>query len=392
MREETPCKPGMVLIILFLLSLFKQLMRKFVVLTHRYLGLALGVLLLISSLTGAAVVFSDPIDSSLNPDLLLVEPAAQSVPVDAMLGNLRKVVPDQTVSTVFVPDEPDAAWEFWFHEDRQLYAYVNPYTGDILGTRRATDSLMGFLVDLHIHLLSGETGQQVVGWAGLGAVLLSLLGLYLWWPKKGRWKSALSVKWQAAPVRRWLDVHKVVGACSVGIIILTATTGSLIALHEVVTEPLLTVLTGEGTHQDVPEPQAATGDNAPLASILATARATFPSGRVSRISLPADAQGIVTVRMRLEGDPHQFGRSFLWFDRHDGRLLKASNILKANLASRIQNWFYPLHTGFYGGTATRWLQFFVGLSMALITLSGAWLWWKSWRARRIAARRAASPN
>jgi uncharacterized iron-regulated membrane protein len=370
--------------------LLNRFMRKFAVFLHRYLGLALAVLLLVSSLTGTAVVFSKPIDAWLNPQLLGVAPGAEPVPVDAMLARLRQALPARNVSMVFVPHAADRAWEFWFHEDKQLRAYVDPYTGDVLGQRRATESLMGFLVDLHIHLLAGETGEQVMGWAGLGAVLLCALGLYLWWPRRGRWKNALSIKWQAAPVRLWLDVHKVVGAVSAVLIMLTALTGSLIALHEIVAEPLLTVLTGEGTRQAVPQSRAAHGGDAPLAPMLAKAQATFPGARLSRISLPAHAQGAVTVRMRLEGDVHQFGRSFLWFDRYDGRLLKASNILKANLASRIQNWFYPLHTGFYGGTATRWLQLLVGLAMSLITLSGAWLWWKGWRARRIAALQAAA--
>lgn len=353
---------------------------------HRYLGLALAMLLLISSLTGAAIVFSKPMDAWLNPHLLRVAPEVERIPVDAMLAQLRQVAPAKDVSTVFVPHAPDAAWEFWFREDKQLRAYVNPYTGEVLGTRRATESLMDFFVDLHIHLLAGETGEKIMGWAGLGAVLLSLLGICLWWPKKGRWKSALSVKWRAASARRWRDIHKVAGACSVVLLMLTAMTGSLMALHETVAEPLLAVLTGEGTRQAVPRSQAATGRDAPLAPMLEKAQAVFPSGRLSRISLPAHAEGAVTVRMRLEGDVHQFGRSFLWFDRYDGSLLKASNILKANLASRIQNWFYPLHTGFYGGTATRWLQLLVGLSMALLSLSGTWLWWRGWRARQAALR------
>lgn len=364
-------------------------MRQFAILLHRYLGLALAFVLVVSSASGAAIVFSDPIDAWLNPTLLQVTTQTERVGVDAMLVQLQQALPGMKVSTVYVPHAPELAWEFWFHGDQAMRAYVNPYTGDILGFRGATDSLMGFLVDLHIHLLAGETGEQLMGWAGLGAVLLSLLGLYLWWPKAGRWKSTLSVKWHAAPVRRWRDMHKVVGACSLGLIVLTAMTGSLIALHEVVAEPLLAVLTGERMRQVAPRSLGRPGVDgklAPIGPMLEAARAEFRGARLSRISIPSDPRGTVTLRMQLQGDVHQFGRSFLWFDQYDGRLLKTSSIRKANLASRIQNWFYPLHTGFYGGTATRWLQLIVGLSMAVLTLSGVWLWWKGWCARRQVAR------
>jgi uncharacterized iron-regulated membrane protein len=362
-------------------------MRKLAVLFHRYLGLALAILLSVSSLTGAMIVFAKPIDAWLNPHLLQVEPQVSTVPVDDLIAAVGEAAPANRIGTVFIPQTPGLAWEFWFQDDATLRAYVNPHTGAVLGTRRATDSLMGFLVDLHIHLLAGHTGQTIVGWAGVGAIFLSGLGLYLWWPKRGRWSSALSIKWSAAPARLWLEIHKVAGALAAVLIMLTAGTGALITLHDVITEPLLVALTGDGVVQAPQKSLGGPGPDAPLAPMLAAAQATYPNGRLSRISFPSRVDAPVVVRMRLEGDVHQFGRSFLWFDRYDGRLLKTSNILEANLASRIQNWFYPLHTGFYGGTATRWLQVAAGLTLALITLSGVWLWWRNWRGRRAAARR-----
>lgn len=361
-------------------------MRRIAAWFHRYLGLALGSLLLISGLTGSAIVFKTPIDAWLNPELIRIAPQSERVALDRILSNVRQALPNQQASTIFIPEAPDHALEIWF-KNSDLRAYADPYTGAILGSRHATDFLMGFLVDLHIHLLSGETGERIMGWSGLGAIALSLLGLWLWWPKAGRWKKALAIKWQAAPVRVWLDIHKLAGALISVFLILTATTGASLALYEIITEPALIAITGEGTRQKPPVSRATAGTAAPLAPMLAHADSLFPNGRITRVMLPAKPGAAVAVRMRLDGEIHQFGRTFVWFDQYDGALLHVDNALQANRATRIQSWLYPLHTGVYGGTLTRWLQLLIGLSLSLLTLSGAWLWFKGNRARAAAAKR-----
>jgi uncharacterized iron-regulated membrane protein len=361
-------------------------MRKIAAWFHRYLGLALGSLLLISGLTGSAIVFKTPIDAWLNPELIRVTPQSGRVALDQVLNNVQQALPGEQASAVFIPDAPTQALEIWF-KGSDLRAYANPYTGVVLGSRNATDFLMGFLVDLHIHLLSGETGEQIMGWSGLGAIVLSLIGVWLWWPKTGRWKQAFAIKWQAAPVRVWLDIHKMAGVIICAFLILTAATGASLALYEIITEPTLIAITGEGTRRAPPVSRDTPGVAAPLAPMLAHASTLFPEGQITRVSLPATPGAAVTVRMRLDGEIHQFGRTFVWFDQYDGAVLRVENALQANRATLIQSWLYPLHTGFYGGTLSRWLQVVVGLSLSLLTLSGAWLWFKGYRARVAVAER-----
>lgn len=361
-------------------------MRKFAAWIHRYIGLALGALLLTSGLTGSLIVFQKPIDALLNDAMLQVQPQATHVSLDDSLHAARQAIPQAKASFVFLPESASDALEIRF-QGSDLRAYVNPYTAELLGIRKANDSIMGFLVDLHVHLLSGKTGERIIGWSGLGAIILSLLGLWLWWPKRGRWKSAFSIKWHAAPVRIWLDVHKVAGAVICAFLILTAATGAALALYDLIVEPTFIALTGEGSRRPQPLSQEKSGAaRVPLQPLLEHATAIFPDARITRITLPAKPQGAVAIRIRLNGEIHQFGRTFLWFDQYSGALLRVDNALKANQATRFQSWLFPLHTGVYGGTPTRWLQVLVGLSLSLLTLSGAWLWWKGYRARAAAAR------
>jgi uncharacterized iron-regulated membrane protein len=282
-------------------------------------------------------------------------------------------------------ESPGDAVEVWYRGSG-MRAWLDPYDGRVLGLRDTRDSLTGLLVDLHTNLLAGETGRAVIGWFGVAAVLLVVLGTWLWWPRRGRWRQALTVKWDAGPARVWLDVHKVAGIVTAVFLVVIAATGAALALPGVVTEPLLVAFTGAGAKQAAPVSSSPVGPPASLDTMAQRARATFPEGRIMRLVMPATPKAAVAIRMRLPGEIHQLGRTFVYFDQYDGRLLRADNVLESNLATRINAWFYPLHTGAYGGMATRVLNVLFGLSLALISLSGGWMWVRN----RLAKRRAAA--
>lgn len=360
-------------------------MRRFISWLHRYVGLAAVVVLVMSGITGALITFDTEIDRLTHPELRRAEPRPGSASADTLAASAHLALSRDPVRMLVFPELPGDAVEVWYRGS-SMRAYLDPYDGHVLGLRDTHDSLMGILVDLHTNLLSGETGRAVLGGFGLAAVLLVVLGVWLWWPRRGRWRQALTVKWEAGAARVWLDVHKVAGGVTAVFLLVIAATGVALALPGVVTEPLLVALTGAGAKQAAPASSSRAGRRASLDAMVRRAEATFPEGRVMRLMLPATPDGAVTVRMRLPGEIHQLGRTFVHFDQYDGRLLRADNALESNLATRINAWFYPLHTGFYGGVGTRMLNVLSGLSLALISLSGGWMWVRN----RIAKRRAAA--
>lgn len=364
-------------------------MRKTLVLLHRYLGLAVGLFLIGSGLTGSAIVFSKAIDTYLNPELLIISPPHNApLQVDALLRNAKEAMPAETPAFVYMPLASSESAQVLF-QPSGLRAHADPYSGQILGVRHPNDSVTGLLIDFHVHLLAGKTGKQIQGWIGLSAILLTLVGIFLWWPRGGKWKQAFSIKWGAGAFRVWFDAHRVSGAVAAVLISLTALTGSALALYDLITEPLLIATTGSGTRQPAPKAPSTPGEPASIDRMLREAQSMFPDGQITRLTLPVKDGSAVGVRMRLNGEVHQFGRSFVWFSRYDGRVLRVDNALKANRAVKIQSWLFPLHTGVYGGPVTQWLQVLVGLSLALLSFSGAWLWIKKARAKTIANTRRA---
>jgi uncharacterized iron-regulated membrane protein len=361
-------------------------MRRFISWLHRYVGLAVVAVLFMSGLTGALITFDGEIDRMTHAELRQVAPQSGGAGADRLAAGARQAWSRDPVRMLVMPESPGDAVEVWYRGS-SMRAYLDPRDGHVLGLRDTRDSLMGVLVDLHTNLLSGETGRAVIGWCGLAAILLIVMGIWLWWPRGGRWRQALTVKWEAAPARVWLDVHKVVGIVTGVFLVVIAATGAALALPGVVTDPLLAALTGQSPTRSAPTSSRHAGPPASLDDMVHRAQATFPAGRITRLMMPAKPQGAVTIRMRLPGEIHQLGRTFVFFDQYDGTLLRADNALESNLATRINAWFYPLHTGFYGGAATRLLNVLFGLSLALVSLSGGWMWVRNRLARKRAEAR-----
>lgn len=46
----------------------------------------------------------------------------------------------------------------------------------------------------------------------------------------------------------------------------------------------------------------------------------------------------------------------------------------AGFWARVNGWMEPLHFGDFGGLTLKWLYFFLGLTPALLSITGTWLW------------------
>jgi uncharacterized iron-regulated membrane protein len=129
------------------------------------------------------------------------------------------------------------------------------------------------------------------------------------------------------------------------------------------------------------QPVEPTAD-ASLDAMLEAARRALPGARVTYVSFPRSAEARYQVRLKLPDEVHQNGRSYVWFDRYDGRVLRVRNALELPNANRVlDDLLYPLHTGVVLGLWGRALVLLVGLVPAAFLLSGLMIWRAKRRAR-----------
>ncbi len=180
---------------------------------HKWIGLALAVLIIPLSLTGAALVWDEPLDRMLNPANYAV--TGQSVTsIDRYVAAARGVIaPGQGIVSLRLPEgdgpvilqaaqvgkapggRPDAGQARGGPPQRTTI-YLDPPTAHVLGIGKGGGLLRAFHM-IHGSLLVPGVGRQIVGWIGVAMMVSAFTGLWLWWPSVGRW--ARGLRWRRRP-------------------------------------------------------------------------------------------------------------------------------------------------------------------------------------------------
>ena len=159
-------------------------MRQFFILTHRWIAIVVSIFLLGTAASGAALVFEGAIDRGLHAELWHVKPGAQRLPIDTIVARVQSRFPDTEIASVTLTAESDRAWTM---SAGPLLAFVNPYTGEVIGTRTAAQSqgtIARRLHVFHVELFQGKIGRSFVGILSGVALFLVVTGMIVWWPDK----------------------------------------------------------------------------------------------------------------------------------------------------------------------------------------------------------------
>lgn len=354
---------------------------------HRVLGLAAGFFLVVIGLSGSALVFRAEIDRALDPHLLVATPAPTRAPLQPALDEVARRHPGEPVTRVRVPQRADGTYELWLGAAPSRYVYVDPGSGAVLGERRPTEFLTGWLFLLHSHLLAGEAGHLVAGVAALALVALSISGIVTWWPRRAPWQ-AWRPWWQSMTVARGVgakratyDLHRAAGFWTSALLLLAGVTGASLVFHEAFQRMAYAVT----ATSPEPRPRYAPPRAAPMLavdSLVAIARRVQPGGVTSYLYLPTGPGQTFRVRQRLAGETHPNGKSFVHLDPGSGRTLDVEDGARAPRGARLYSMLYPLHIGVVGGVGTRVLAMLVGLALPVLAVTGAMVWWRRIRRRR----------
>lgn len=349
--------------------------RKWVLRTHLVIGVAAGVLMSLTGMTGSLLVFGDEIDRLLNPSLLRVEPDTQRRPLDGVIADLRAAFPDRRIDRIHLADERESSLEVCFAEGADpACVYVNPYTGARLGVRVPAHSFRGQLLSFHRRLLSGMAGETIVGISGVLLITLSLTGLILWThARRPVWRRRLSTT--ATPYVRRFDLHRLVGLGALPVLLLLAATGTAMIFR-----PTFEATLNRLASSPMPVPPAVSAASPAktisLDATLRTVRTTVPDAEPTYLILPASSPAPLTVRARMHGEWLPKGRSFIYVNPHTGAILRTDNALTSPLGYRAGSALYPLHVGLLGGMPTRVLYSLAGLTPAVLCWTGTLMWWR----------------
>ncbi len=179
---------------------------------HLWLGIGLGLYVLMISVTGSAVVLRPQFSQWFIPSQV-ASTEGEPLTGEVLEARVAAVYPDYDITLVAVSTlRGRAAYVAMEKDGVEQTRFFDHYAGEDLGdTFPWQMQVMEWLVDLHDELLMGRQGRRLTSMIGgtLFTVML-LSGLILWWPGRARWSEAL---WFSRGGKRSLmwQLHVVLG-------------------------------------------------------------------------------------------------------------------------------------------------------------------------------------
>lgn len=209
----------------------KKLFRKM----HLWLSVPFGLIMSITCLTGALLVFEKEVDRLVRPELFYVnEVGAAPLPDSVLIQRITATLPDSIkITGINTFDNPRLAYQARLSKPRKASLYVDQYTGEVKGRYQR---LPFFITTFRLHrwlLGPARSADSGIGWGKLVVGISTLLfvfvlisGLVIWWPRNRKvLKNNLTVKVRKGWRRFWHDLHVAGGIYTLLVLLALALTG-----------------------------------------------------------------------------------------------------------------------------------------------------------------------
>lgn len=356
---------------------------------HRWAGLVATLPFLILCLTGTVLIFHDEIDAAMG-----VLPAAPGLsetqrPLEDSVRNVLAAYPREKVMFLGVdPKEhpglivlatvPRGDTGF----DHATLRFTRIATAQLADeAARSSETLTGFLLDLHARWFLGPAGELIGALIALMVLAALLSGLVVYAPHARRVAFGVLRRGRGARLLQ-LNLHNLLGAVVLGWALVVSATGFLLGFG--------TIATGIWSQQALGQARAIQAGapvdprRPPVDADRAwhAALAVAPKGwSVTSLIWPGSdlsTKRHYTVLVNGQGLDEKLFRVVL-VDAATGTATRAIELpwyMKAITLSQ------PLHFGDYGGLALKLLWTACTWATLFITANGAWLWWDRRRRRK----------
>lgn len=330
------------------------MLKRIVTLLHRWVGLPLGVLFLITLVTGLIVGGADLLraldgkgqtyrETTIEEDARALERMTQDVP-----RIFQAVLP--------TPRTP-------YYQARARGETRTYRIGDLepIDHRESFGGFYRFALSLHRTFLLGRqggalgvSGADAVAWVGLIATVLSLLGIWLWWSyrRSFRWSRLVPLGWTRSEMFR---SHMTAGVVTVVAVVLLCVTGAAITYRALTRATLDASRIGDAGFREFPYYIASDWE-----TWLRQARqkmdgdltvVAFPRNRGGQAASAefeygeVDPAAAVQFRFVTAGDWLGMAGSRVYIDPRQSALVGTARFDDLPVGQQLYSLIVPLHTG-----------------------------------------------
>ena len=362
---------------------------------HLYLGLAAGLILMVTCFTGAVLVYEKDLQQAIYPERYFVKESGELISPDSLISLVAKQNPKAVINGIKLYKDVGRTAEVSVAmagkkdvnvkgkaEGEKLTAFVNPYTGQVLEYYNYKKSFFYFMMDLHRWMLAGDVGKMIVGVATLLFLFILITGIILWWPRnKAILKQRLRLKSDAGFKRLNHDYHIVLGFYSALFLFVLAFTGlawSFKWFNNGIYYVTNSSMEKAKPVLSKPESNAKTT----LAFAIQQVSNLEREAIYYNISLPKDSTESISVNVLSAKAAHESASDNYIIDAYTGEVLAVNKFEDKNLGARVRSTFKPVHTAAIFGWPSKLLGFLVCLLGTFFPASGIIMWWNRTRKNR----------
>ncbi|WOJ90215.1 PepSY-associated TM helix domain-containing protein [Methylocapsa polymorpha] len=343
---------------------------------HLWIALGLGLLIVPISLSGALLVFGADLDRLIDPARYAVTGSTVEQAAGVYLRNAESAASGARAAILRWPADVGAPVTVLLRggeggkqaapSGRLWMVYLDPPTGRVLGVADARGSFVGRVHSLHADLMSPDlSGRQIVGFAGIGLLVLALTGIWLWWPRNGNLLKAF--RWRRGP-KLSSNLHHMLGLWIFAPLALMALTGAYLSFPQQARS--LIAAFAEITQRPARQGQGVVLMRLPAQDpqrVVELALESAPGLKLASLSMPTEQEKLWRVQLTGADDEP---RSVLV----DDRSLAATVAPRPPPGDAFAAWLRRVHEAQHHGPLWRAIAFVCGLSPAIFLVTGCMMW------------------
>jgi uncharacterized iron-regulated membrane protein len=249
---------------------------------HLWSGIALGLYILLMSVTGSVLVYRNELYRATAPKIFISTGSGPRLTDDQLGQAATGLYPGFRVVSITHARNPDEGVDVWLRQgDVVKKRFFDPRSGSDLGNSVPTGfRLVTKLIDLHDNLLAGATGRIVNGAGAFALLALAVTGLVIWWPGAKTWRRSLTLH-KGVGWKRWnWHLHSTIGFWSFAFTVVFALSGLYLCFPEAVQD-----------FADRIEPPTATNGGMRIVDQVMYWLAFLHFGRIQGIGIPCKGPG-----------------------------------------------------------------------------------------------------
>ena len=315
--------------------------RKVLFWIHLLIGSIFGLVIAVMSVTGMMLAFKPQILALSDQSLHQVRVPSDASPLrlTEMVERIKAERPKARVRDITLNTKPDASIGFNLGRNEGVI-YMNPYTGEILGSGSRTAAWLKDVEIWHRWLgLQGERkalGASIREIANLGMIVLILSGLYLWWPFK-----AIRIKRGISGQAKDFNRHTAIGFWAFPFLLVITVTGAIMTHFEPA---------GPGKSR---EPGTRTSAPIDWDLALAAVQQALPHWKSLTIR-PGGSHILVLVE---ESESRLHWKTRIKLDPANYQVISRTTPSQLGPAQQLRVWARYLHTGEAGGIIVQTIWF-----------------------------------